>query len=90
MSDEKLPMDDERYRIPGTNTFNLSAWSRENEPKAPPQFKLGDIVVFTTTAEITRVYQDVDGTPLYSLDIQPHGHNEESIRPATEEEKDNF
>ncbi len=27
---DKLPFNDERYLIPGTNFFNLSKWTREN------------------------------------------------------------
>jgi hypothetical protein len=63
----KLPLFDKRYQIaPGT--YSLSAWSRENEPKEPPRFRVGGWVLSVQISEITAVYQDCDGTPLYALD----------------------
>lgn len=92
MSDEldynmKLPMTDERYRIPGLNAFSMSAWSRENEPKEPPRYKVGDVVVLTVTTEVTRVFEDCDGTPLYSFENGLRNMSDRGqIRPATDEE----
>lgn len=87
----KLPMTDERYRIPGLNAFSMSAWSRDNEPKEPPRFKVGDIVAITIITEVTKVFNDCDGTPLYSLDGIGHGYSDHNdIRPATDEEKQNY
>lgn len=77
---------DDKYRIPGTNMFNFSAWSRDNEPKEPPRYKVGDVVVITLTREITAVGNDCDGTVLYGLDGMGFGWNEDIMRPATDEE----
>lgn len=90
MSESKRSPDDPRYRIPGTNFINLSHWSRENEPKSQPKYKVGDVVVVTLTCEITSVGNDCDGTVLYGLDSVGFGYNEDCLRPATEDELKNF
>jgi hypothetical protein len=84
MTDDKKSLYHEDYRMPGTNAFNLSKWSRENEPKAPPRYKVGDYVVLVVSCEITRVYQDCDGTPLYTLDGDDHGHSDDSLLPGAD------
>lgn len=84
MSEEapKKPLNHPDYEIaPGV--YNLSAWSRENEPKGPPRFKVGDRVRFTDTLYVHRVGQDCDGTPLFALGREdPSGLDEvERARP---------
>jgi hypothetical protein len=59
----------EKYRIPGTNIFNFTAYSRENIPKPPPSLKVGDKVCFCIETEITDVGRDCDGTALYGADM---------------------
>ena len=76
----KLPLDNERYRIAGTNAFNFSQWSRENEPKPPHELKVGDKVVFTVETEITELVQDCDGTSLYVADMIGGGWNEDHFQ----------
>ena len=63
----------EDYMIPGTNIVNFTAYSRENIPKEPPRFQVGDKVVFSCETEITCVGQDCDGTVLLSADMIGHG-----------------
>jgi len=70
---------DERYRILGTNAFNFSKWSRENEPKPPPKHKVGDVVRITSIQEIISIGKDCDGTVLYGLTNLGFGWAEESI-----------
>ncbi len=87
----KLPMTHERYRIPGMNAFSMSAWSRENEPKDTPRFKVGDVVVVTVVTEVTRVYKDCDDTPLYGFDDIGNGYADRgNIRLATQDEADSM
>lgn len=86
---DKLPFDDPRYLIPGTNMFNLSKWTRENEPQADHQFTVGDVVVLTVVTEVTKLTRDVDGTPLYRLSVAEGLWSEGDIRKATDEEADN-
>jgi hypothetical protein len=63
------------------NMFNLSAWSRENEPKGPPRFKVGDRVMFTVPLYVEIVGEDCDGTPLFSVGLEnPADLNEEEKR----------
>jgi len=80
------PLSHEDYRIPGTNMFSFSQWSRENIPKPPPKFKVGDVVVLTTKREITHVGEDCDGTILYTLDGLGPGWSEESLELATSDD----
>ena len=82
----------EDYRIDGTNMFNLSKWSRENIPKPPHKYKVGDIVTVTVTAEITELHHDCDGTALYKLDGHGTGYtlDDSYARPATKDEIDNY
>ena len=72
-------MTDERYRIPGTNAINFSKWSRENDPKPPPSFKVGDVVRFAVETEVMVVYSDCDGTALYTLDMVGNGWSEDCM-----------
>lgn len=60
-------MHDGRYTHDGL--FNFSKWSRENVPKPPPQFAVGDTVIFTIETTITHVGADCDGTTLYGADM---------------------
>lgn len=80
----RKPMDHPDYRIPGTNAFNLSKWSRENEPKPPHTRQVGDVVVLTVVGEITGLTFDCDGTALYSVDGQYHGHGEAALTDPKE------
>ena len=66
---DALPMDDDRYRIPGTNMFSMSRWARENLIRPEPKFKVGDRVLFTVEAEITDIREDCDGSTLYRADM---------------------
>jgi hypothetical protein len=45
--------------------LNFSKWSRENVPKEPPRFKIGDEVV--VRLQVCKVTKDCDGTPLFVL-----------------------
>jgi hypothetical protein len=77
---------DNAYLIPGTtNCYNWSKYSRENIPKPPPNFKVGDKVIFTIETEICKVYEDCDGTPLYELEYVGHGWSEDNIKHFKEE-----
>jgi len=81
-------MDDERYRIPlsdNSYAINISKWSRENEPKDPPKYKVGDMVKFVldTEVEVLQVYEDCDGTPLYELEMVGLGWSEENIKEVS-------
>lgn len=79
-------IDDERYRIPlpnGGYAINLSKWSRENVPKPPPKYKVGDVVIYTTETEIVQVYSDCDGTPLYQVAANGYGVGEHSLKVVT-------
>jgi hypothetical protein len=89
--------DDERYRIPGTNIQNFTAWSRENIRKGPPAYWVGwEVEVLPWDDEdhgvglpqrgrIERVGPDCDLTPLYSIRFGNgtvvHGLGEDSLRP---------
>ena len=75
----QLPMDDERYRIVG-NAFSLTAWSRDNEPKESPRFRVGDTVLSIQICEVTKLHNDCDGTPLYALDHET-GYADEGLIP---------
>lgn len=66
------------YRI--GNFVNYSKWSRENEPKSAPKFKVGDKVTFTIETEITKVGQDCDGTTLYGAEMLGFGWDEGSFK----------
>ena len=59
--------------------FNWSKYSRENIPKPPPKFKVGDSVRVTFDAEIISVGSDCDGTPLYELDHGGFGWNDDQM-----------
>lgn len=85
MSDKKS-FDHEDYRIPGTNGFNLSKWSRENVSKPPPRYKVGDYVVIVVSYEITQVYEDCDGTPIYELDSRYGGYSDDGLLPGHEDD----
>lgn len=76
----RKPLDHEDYRIPGTNMFNFSKYSRENIPKDPPRLKVGDKVVFTLETEISEVGEDCDGTTLYSADMIGGGWREDCFK----------
>jgi hypothetical protein len=80
----------ETYRIPGTNIIRWSKYLRENESHEPPRFKLGDVVAYLVIGEITRVYEDCDGTPLIEIDNQYSGINQDNVRLATDEEKEDY
>ena len=80
-------LDHEDYRIPGTNDFNFSKWSRENDLKDPPKLKVGDKVIFTLETEIIAIGQDCDGTVLYSADMIGDGWGEEEFRKIIDEEE---
>jgi hypothetical protein len=79
MEDYMADVDDERYRVPGTNLQNFTAWSRENVRKGPPAFWVGWRVTVVRLAgddygvslpqdaTIDKVYPDCDLTPLYSV-----------------------
>lgn len=86
----KLPIEDERYRVAGLNAFSFSKWSKDNLPKQPARFKVGDVVAVTIITEITKVYEDCDGTPLYAFDKFTGWPDDGSIRPATDEELNSF
>lgn len=87
----KLPIDDPRYRIEGTDMMNFSKWSRENEPKPDHQHQVGDVVVLNFVCKITKLVRDCDGTALYVLSNGlGGGWSEEQLRAATQEEKDNY
>lgn len=76
---ETKPLTHPDYEIaPGM--FNLSAWSRENEPKGEPRFRVGDRVVLTIPLYIQHVGQDCDGTPLFAAGLEDSSH-------LTEDEK---
>jgi len=79
---EKKPFNHPDYRIPGTNAFSLSKWSRENDPKPPARYKVGDPVVLVISGEVTRVYEDCDGTPLYEINGKYIGHSDTRILPG--------
>jgi hypothetical protein len=87
---EKKPFDHPDYKI-GENAFNWSKWSRENIPKPPHKYKVGDFVTVTLTVEVLSLHYDVDGTPLYKLDTLGAGWNDDDdyMRPATQDEIDN-
>ena len=61
-----LPLNDERYRIPGTNTFSLSRWSLENIPQPPAKLQVGETAWLLIETGVTKIYPDCDGTPLYA------------------------
>lgn len=84
------PPDLEAYRIPGTNMINFSRYVRENTIYPEPQFKVGDVVVFTVITEITAIGKDCDGSTLYTADMIGGGWGEESFRAATEEEQKSY
>lgn len=84
MSAPQKPLDHPDYRVPGTNLINASKWSRENIPKPPPAFKVGDRVLAEVT--VHKVYEDCDGTPLFAIGgssgiVLLHGWPNESLRP---------
>ena len=85
---KNLPMNDERYRIPGTNAFNYSMWARENVEQPPPAFKVGDKVVFTIITEIEAINHDCDGSVLYTADMIGHGWGERNFRAFTEADQE--
>lgn len=88
--DMKDDLDNPEYLIdtPYGKAFNLSKWVRENESQAEHQFKEGDIVALTIITRIEKLSRDVDGTPLYVLEGHGGGWSEESMRLATDEERE--
>jgi hypothetical protein len=81
MSGRQIPeehMTDPKYGYVVGGMFLLSKWLRENEPQIP-KYKIGDMVELTIEGEITAVYQDCDGTPLYEIDGNIRGYSELSI-----------
>lgn len=90
MSEEKKPMNHPDYECWPGGPFNLSKWSRENEPKPPPSYAVGDYVRLTVVTRVEKVYQDCDGTPLYALEIGGAGWSDSNLAPATEAEYGDF
>ena len=90
--ENQKPMTHEDYQIPGTNMFNFSKWSRENIPKPPHKYKVGDCVTVTLTVEIFELHHDCDGTALYKVDQLGYGHtlDDDYARLATQDEMDNM
>lgn len=78
------PLDHPDYLIPGTNILNFSRWSRENEPKDPSPFKIGDEVYVLCCAEVVRIYEDCDGTPLHALDNGQKGYSAASLSATSD------
>jgi hypothetical protein len=62
------------------NVFLLSKWRRENEPQTP-KYKIGDVVELRIEVEVTGIYSDCDGTPLYEFDNGIRGYSGHSIYP---------
>lgn len=86
---EQKPFNHPDYEVaPGI--FNFAKWSRENIPKPPHKFKVGDVVVITITTEVVATGFDCDGTPLYNLGMLGFGWSEDGMRLATDEEADNY
>jgi len=79
---KRMDFNDPRYLIPGTNIFLLSKWSRENEPKNPPKYKVGDRVIVTIETDVVALEEDCDGTPLYELRNLGHGFGEGCMQMA--------
>lgn len=87
----KLPIDDPRYRIEGTNMINFSKWSRENEPKPDHEYAEGDIVILTITAQVKKLTRDCDGTALYQFhEIGGNWSEDTILRKASDEEADEY
>lgn len=59
--------------------FSFSKYSRENIPKDPPKFRVGDAVRVVVETDVTSVGEDCDGTPLYGLRNHGFGFGEESM-----------
>jgi hypothetical protein len=74
----KEHMEDPKYGYVIDGMFLLSKWLRENEPQEP-KYKVGDLVELTIEGEITKVYKDCDGTPLYEVNGNIRGYSESSI-----------
>lgn len=80
------PLDHPDYLIEGTSILNFSKWSRENIPKSPPAFAVGDRVL--VPAVVRKVYQDCDGTPLFAVGSDEddsrlwYGYVNENLAPA--------
>jgi len=72
-------IDDPKYKIaPGITNF--TAWSRDNIPKGPPRFKVGDRVRFLESLWILYVGEDCDGEPLFSVSTSdPKDFTEEEL-----------
>ena len=88
MSDQQIPqehMEDPKYGYVINGGFLLSKWVRENVPHPEPKYKVGDLVELRMEGEITRVYRDCDGTPLYDIDGVVSGYSEFSIYPIDED-----
>jgi len=83
----KEHMEDPKYGYVINGMFLLSKWIRENEPPQEPKYKVGDEVEVTMEGEITAVYQDCDGTPLYEIDNNLAGFSEGSIRKIEDEQE---
>ena len=59
--------------------LNWSHYSRDNIPKPPAKYKVGDTVRFAVDTEILSIGKDCDGTVLYELDMLGHGWSEEFL-----------
>ena len=85
---KKIPLDNPRYRIPlqgGGYILNFTKWSRENEPKTPHKYKVGDTLILTTEVEVKSLHFDCDGTALYELyNLGPGFSGEQLAPPDTE------
>lgn len=62
----------------------------ENQAEEPHVFNVGDIVVATIVTEITDLSRDMFGEPLYQMAFAKGLWMKDVIRPATEEEQDNY
>lgn len=69
----------EKYRLPNTNAYNWSKFSRENIAKPSPKFKVGDKVKFSIETVVTKVGNDCDGATLYGLEMLGFGWDEGSL-----------
>jgi hypothetical protein len=65
------PLDHPDYRVPGTDLLNLSKWSRENDPKPPHKFPIGQVV----TVDFCHDEDDEDDEGLV-LNIEHSGERE--------------
>lgn len=85
--EDKKPIDHDDYKIDGIpGALNFTKWIRENDPPAPHQYKVGDLVITICVEEITELRKDCDTSPLYCFGMSKNNPEHIILRLADNSE----